>query len=85
MHFLLLLISFVIFYAFGFLLASKFRLRVPQGKGLEVGLASFIGIMILGFSIGFFFNSIREVVYAVSFGLASGFSHRIGFVKRQGE
>lgn len=84
MHFLLLFISFVVFYAFGFLLACKFRLRVPQGKGFEVGLASFIGVMALGFTIVFFFHSIREIVFAVSFGLASGFSHRIGLVKRQG-
>lgn len=84
MYFLLLFINFVIFYAFGFLLACKFKLRVTHGKGFEVGLASFIGVMALGFTIVFYFHSIREIVFTVSFGLASGFSHRIGLLKRHG-
>ena len=59
MHFVLLFTSFVISYAFGFLLGGKFKSRVPQRNGLEVGLASFIGIMVLGFIIVFLFHSIR--------------------------
>lgn len=84
MNFVLLFTSFVISYMFGFLLGSKFRLSVPEGKELEVGFASFIGIMVLGFTIVFFFHLVRDIVYALSFGLASGFAHRIGLVKRQG-
>lgn len=83
MNFALLFTNFVISYVLGFLLGGKVRLRVPQGRGLEVGFASFIGIMVLGFTIVFFFHSIRDVVYALSFGLASGFVHSIGLWKRQ--
>lgn len=75
--------SLVIFYAFGHFLGYKFRSRVPQGKGFEVGLASFIGIVILGSTVFFFFPAVRDPRYlrnflSAFFGLAFGFGYSIG-------
>ena len=79
-HFSLFFISLMISYAIGHLLGYKFRTKVPQGKGFEVGLASCIGILTLGFTIVFFIPDVkylRELLNAV-FGLAFGFGYSIG-------
>ena len=65
------------------MLGYIFRSRVPQGKGFEFGLASFIGIVILGSTIFFFSPAVRNLRYlkdfiSAFFGLAFGFGYSIG-------
>ena len=82
-HFFLFFISLMISYAFGHLLGYKFRSRVPQGKGFEVGLAACVGILIFGFTVVLFFPAVRDLRYLrellnAVFGLAFGFGYSIG-------
>lgn len=82
-HFLIFFTVLMISYTFGHLLGYKFRSRVPQGKGFEVGLASCIGILIFGSTVVFFFPAVRDLRYLgeflnAVFGLAIGFGYSIG-------
>lgn len=82
MNFIMLLADFAIFFAFGYLLGSKFKRRLPPKKEFEVGLASFIGIMILGFTVVFYLHVNRDAIFAGCFGLAAGIGSGIRLIER---
>ncbi len=84
MKYLLLFISSMISYGITYLLADRFRSWIPKGKGFDVGSAFAIGIIILFFTIEFFYPSVHsDYYYGIGCGLAVGLGHGITFNDRK--
>lgn len=83
MSFFLSFIVFVFCFALAYLISFKFKSWVPKEKGFEVGLVATIGILILVFTITFFFPVNKSLFNPVGFGIALGFGHGISRVNKR--
>ena len=83
MKFLLPFISSMISYGVTYLLGYRLS-WIPKGKGFEVGSAFAIGIMIIFFTIEFFYPSVHSDYYnGIGCGLAVGLGHGITYNDRK--